>query len=760
MSLEPRSGSDVAALPTDVLLVGPGSGDLGGIRTWVDGAIVYLSSRTDVRVRLFDEAAIKRRYSGRPWSRSTASLGLVWAVGREVRRTRPQVVHFHVANGSSVAEKALLAGVSRSFGASALLHFHGGYAVEPMEEVSGFGKRLVKWALRYPNSGVVLSDGYRAFLSRLIGHDSATVISNPVDLVPVFALPAQHELVVGFIGALYGQKGEEMLVDAVARVSPPIRLRLAGSGRSFDRLQRRIADAGLHERIELLGHLDPGDRASFLSSIDLFVLPSKGENLPITILEAMAAGRAVVASRVGAVEEVVIEGETGWTFAAGDVVGLAAILSTCALERSELVKRGSEARRAVERNHTWEAIGPRLTALYVDAGRRLRASSPSAGSIVFVAGTLGTGGAERQLVLLTAELVDRGFTVDVVALDGTGPARSQLEANGVRVTEIESGGKFGRLREVARAVRTIKPAAVVGWHFYAGLYAAVGGRLARVTSVATLRSSLAHDVRGLDPLMRRASIAAPKILAANSYGGVADLEAAGRTAFLLPNVVDPNWWIDVADARDIELRRIAEDRPVVVVIGRLSEEKRVDRLIDALGVLAERGQPWTGLVVGSGPLEVLLRKRARERGLGPELVHFAGAQSDVRPYLRVASAVVVPSDVEGTSNVLLEAALAGVAVVATDVGDNRRLIDELDCGRIVSKSAEAIAEVLAEWATSPDQRRSFTVVGSRRVRDLFSPQRAADILLAHIGVTNPTRKVPAAIADGSTSPSTTEPKAD
>ena len=138
--------------------------------------------------------------------------------------------------------------------------------------------------------------------------------------------PAHDPVVIGTAALLERRKGIDVLLEASARLETPHRLVIYGDGPLRAELEERAHDLGAPA--EFPGFVtDVEDR---IAELDVFVLPSRGENLPIAILEAMAAALPVVATRVGGVPEVVVDGETGLLVEPEDTAGLAAALDRVA----------------------------------------------------------------------------------------------------------------------------------------------------------------------------------------------------------------------------------------------------------------------------------------------------------------------------------------------------------------------------------------------------------------------------------------------
>ena len=179
---------------------------------------------------------------------------------------------------------------------------------------------------------------------------------------------APGDLAVFTAGSLTPQKAHHVLVEAFAVAStalPGARLVIAGDGPLRGALQQQVEAAGIADRTLLLGARH--DVPDLLNAVDVFVLSSVREGLPISLLEAMRASLPVVVTRVGGTREVVLEGEQGHLADAGDAEALAAGLRDILLHPGRARAFGQAARSRWLAHFTGEAMVRATEGVYRDA---------------------------------------------------------------------------------------------------------------------------------------------------------------------------------------------------------------------------------------------------------------------------------------------------------------------------------------------------------------------------------------------------------
>lgn len=153
------------------------------------------------------------------------------------------------------------------------------------------------------------------------------------------------------VGRLVPQKNYQALVEGFQRVvaiHPEVRLMVAGEGSERPRIEAAIAQLKLDENIILLG--ERSDVPALLGSADAFILASGWEGMPNAVMEAMAHGLPTVATPVGGVPELIVDGETGWIAEGTDAAALSEamlrVMSLDARQRASVAAKGSETIRA------------------------------------------------------------------------------------------------------------------------------------------------------------------------------------------------------------------------------------------------------------------------------------------------------------------------------------------------------------------------------------------------------------------------------
>jgi glycogen synthase len=169
------------------------------------------------------------------------------------------------------------------------------------------------------------------------------------------------------IGRHVPQKGFDVLLRAFAASGGDHDLVLAGDGPEHEELKKLAGEVGVAERVRFTGRVDRKDAEALFAGCSFFVLPSRREPMGIVNLEAMATGKAVIASRVGGVPELVQDGETGLLVPGDDPDALSSAMNRL-LADGELRNRMGEAGRVRAHGFDWNTIAAQYHEVYRRAG--------------------------------------------------------------------------------------------------------------------------------------------------------------------------------------------------------------------------------------------------------------------------------------------------------------------------------------------------------------------------------------------------------
>jgi glycosyltransferase involved in cell wall biosynthesis len=326
--------------------------------------------------------------------------------------------------------------------------------------------------------------------------------------------------------------------------------------------------------------------------------------------------------------------------------------------------------------------------------------------ICFLAGTLEHGGAERQLFYILQALRQAGASLRLLSLDRGEFWEETIKALGVSVTWVgDQPSRLKRLFRVVKEARKDPPDVLQSQHFFANAYVGMTARLLQMTGIGAMRNDGRSEVAESGLLGGRLNLRLPKIMAANSQVAIQYAISRGvppSRLYFLPNVVDAE--------RFKPGDRVADGPFVLIAVGRVAKQKRLDRFISLLGCLRRDFKlDVKGWIVGPARedegLKTQLETQAGNLGLLPDHLQFRGGVADMTSVYHEAAVCVLTSDFEGTPNVLLEAMASGLPVVATRVGGVPGIVRHGQTGFLFAPDDfDGLAAALAELVRNPRLR--------------------------------------------------------
>ena len=245
-------------------------------------------------------------------------------------RGKVDVIHINLSSSGSTYRKLVIAGCARLLVIPYVLHLHGAEYQSFWQADGGLMDLWIRHMFEHASQVIVLGKVWRDFIARRApgAADQITIIPNATAAPTLPHRGGGDSVHILFLGRIGDRKGVPQLGEALHRMrgAPGWRATIAGDG-AVEAARAKAAELGLADRVSIPGWVGPNEVAELIASADILVLPSFAENLPVSVIEGMAAGLAIVATPVGAVEDIIVDGETGLLVPPGDVEALTLALT-------------------------------------------------------------------------------------------------------------------------------------------------------------------------------------------------------------------------------------------------------------------------------------------------------------------------------------------------------------------------------------------------------------------------------------------------
>ncbi len=290
-----------------------------------------------------------------------------------VLRLRASVVDVHAVSDRDLLKHAAVLIGARCVGCPSVLRIHGGDFDTAYARSGTKKKGLIRWILRLPSRVVLLSKGWAETVREIEPQARTVVLANAVDCDELAEIAEERHADADsalMLGNLCERKGHFDALEALAvarREHPKMELALAGAERdegAMGELKERARELGIEGCVHFLGPVFDEEKRSALKRAGIFLLPSHVENMPVSVMEAMAAGLPVIGSRVGAIPEMVEDGVTGFLMEPRDREVLEARWAEL-MERPELRREmGARGRERAQRLWSRDLVGKQTAELY------------------------------------------------------------------------------------------------------------------------------------------------------------------------------------------------------------------------------------------------------------------------------------------------------------------------------------------------------------------------------------------------------------
>lgn len=344
----------------------------------------------------------------------------------------------------------------------------------------------------------------------------------------------------------------------------------------------------------------------------------------------------------------------------------------------------------------------------------------------FILAALQAGGAERVVAQLSAAMVERGWSVEVIAFDRPGdPIYHPLDSR-VACTRLALPSDGGGLRGAWRSARRI---AALRRHLKTQRYDVAISFLTKINVITLLAgagvsSPIIVSERN-NPMRQQASKLWHRSTALLYRGAAEIVIMSERSRQALPASVRSRATIIPNPVHDNGVRPASQAKTFVAV-GRLTHQKGFDLLIDAFALVAPTLPEWQLVIYGEGPDRAQLEHRRMQYGLS-DRIHLPGTTSVPQGWISHGGIFVLSSRYEGWPNALAEALAAGTPCIAFDCDFGAaEMVHPDETGLLVpAEDVKALADALQRLAGTPDLQCRIAHAARARMK-LFEPHRIAD----------------------------------
>ena len=261
------------------------------------------------------------------------ACALFFSCGKFLLTHKPALVHIHFSSGIEFIKHSICLIVARVLGFKIIFHLHGGNFENFYISYHPIAQKTIQLVLRIPHRVIALSDYWARFLSTIMDPKRLIVINNPIDCER-FSPPcgkAKNDMLfrILLLGRLGKHKGHYDAVKALLIVLNKysnVVMLFAGNDDALgetENLKKITEENGIATNVQFLGPVTGEAKEQLLYSCSIMILPSCAENMPLSILEGMAAKLPVIATCVGAIPELLENGKLGILIQVGNYEALA-----------------------------------------------------------------------------------------------------------------------------------------------------------------------------------------------------------------------------------------------------------------------------------------------------------------------------------------------------------------------------------------------------------------------------------------------------
>jgi len=326
-----------------VLMIGAGRDVRGGVSSVVNS---YYEAGLD---RLCDLTYLPTMQDGsKPKKLFVAALARL-RFEKLIQNT--DILHVHMSSDNSFYRKAVFIRKARQEKKKIIIHMHGStFDVFYKERCNEKQKQEVRDIFAIADKVIALSEDWKEFLAQYIcDEDKIQVIYNAVRIPRQYEKDYTNRKML-FLGKLGQRKGTYDLIEVlpdVLKEFPDAHMYFGGDGER-EQAEALCREKGIGDKVTFLGWVRDAEKEKYLKECSIYVLPTYHEGMPMSVLEAMSYGMAVVSTEVGGIPHMITSGENGLLCKAGDVQALKLNLSKLLCSEKERLRLGRNGKKKIE----------------------------------------------------------------------------------------------------------------------------------------------------------------------------------------------------------------------------------------------------------------------------------------------------------------------------------------------------------------------------------------------------------------------------
>ncbi|MDD5173492.1 MAG: glycosyltransferase family 4 protein [Candidatus Omnitrophica bacterium] len=315
-----------------ILFIGPLPPPEGGMATSLKN-ILNSDLKEKYELLALDITGKRTRYKGGIFAGFFYQMTLIFRLVSILLKKRPGIVHIQMTCFLYFYRRALDIIICKLFGVKVIFHLRGGYFIKFYDESPFLCRAFIRMILKISDRAVALSEVWRDFLSTIMDLKKIVIIPNGVRRSDFHLMKNRKEelgfsndrILIIFMGTIGPKKGAFDILRGIPEMigeTRDIAFVFCGPEEcdgELERFKNLVREGGLEPYVKYAGVVMAQEKLDYYLSSDIFILPSYVENMPNSLLEAMAAGLPVIVSKVGANPEIVIDKENGFLVAPGDI---------------------------------------------------------------------------------------------------------------------------------------------------------------------------------------------------------------------------------------------------------------------------------------------------------------------------------------------------------------------------------------------------------------------------------------------------------